>query len=190
MSAQDLKPRPKQKATAKRDESKAAAWAETAVAFVANQHLLERFQATDSAQRFQPLVPPSSINRISGGIGEDGGRLTTPNPQNGIIGLEYELASGSNGLAKVSWVDILLPRTDPDGVDVISRVMAAMKRKLRATAWKCIPYPDNGLTCNQERALLTVSVETEQSVPARDGTPNAGPWVILSFGHVEGFVEP
>ena len=167
------------------DSSKAHAWASSVADFITNPRLTDWFPAANVADRFKTLVPAESLKAGSGW-----GVASLNSTQNGIAGLEYELADGANASARVLWVTIYLPATDPAGVPVQPKVIALLKRKLRAP-WQGYPYPGNGFYWENHRALRIVRVQSETSLPMPDGTKReGGRWVTVHFGRVEGFGEP
>ena len=171
------------KASAPPDHSKAHAWAEAVTDFIADPRLLEAFPPGDVTKRFEALVPPASW--------KEEGDYPEGNIQKGIARLRYELGDEDDGRATVSWVFIYMPRTDPDGVDVLSRVIASMKKKLRSPWVGYQHYPSNGgYYWDQKKALLQVSIEPVDNIPDIDGKDRNGSWVWVNFAHVEGFGKP
>ena len=167
------------------DSSKAHAWAGLVADFITNPRLTEWFPAAHTASRFKALVPEGSLK-----MGDGWGVASTGDLEKGIAGLEYELADGANASARVLWVTVYLPETDPDGVEVKPMVIAQLKRKLRSP-WRGYPHPGGGFYWENRRALRIVRVRSETSLPTGDGTKREGVrWVAVHFGRVEGFEEP
>jgi hypothetical protein len=164
--------------------SKAQAWAEAVTDFVADPRLCGTFREADVAQRLKALIPVASLtvdhDDSSLGFGQD--------PKKGIAGIGYSLAgvAGAPDLRMFEQISIYLPRTDPDGVDVLSQVTALMKRKLRPP-WHGNPDPPPGTGyywvkgSRKQRIIPTVLVDIARSSPVDDGTPNEGPWVEIRF---------
>jgi len=173
------------KAVAPTHASNAEAWATAVTDFVANPRLGDTFREADVAERFKTLIPPQSLV-IDHNLGFGN------NSEKGIAGLEYDLnevGNATTGLAAISWLTIMMPKTDPDGVDVFPLVKALIKRKL-LRPWRCYPDGNEGYYCEQRQSLSRITVELRTSIPEKDRTPNEGPWVTIGFGRVEGFGEP
>lgn len=168
--------------------STARVWAEQVTNFVANPRMGASFRALDVAEWFKALIPPSSLK-----VDHTHGIGFGSNPEKGIVILEYDLdgyEGAPKGMRRVGWVRIYMPKTDTDGVDVLSLVADLMRRKLQRPWRYYVPTPNKSYYWEQRKSLSRVSVDLDLSVPERDHTPNEGPWVIVSFGRVEGFGEP
>lgn len=165
------------------DHSKARAWAEAVTDFLASPRILEPFEPDDVTKRLEALVPPTAFT--------EEGDYAEGNIQKGVARLRYVL-DGNNGEKKIfGGVTIYMPRTDPDGVDVLTRVIACMKRKLH-NPW--VGYQrkptDGGYYWDNKKALLQLSIEPVDDIPEIDGKDRKGSWVWVSFGRVEGFGQP
>ena len=189
--AQMAKPR---KAVARTDTSKAHDWAEAVTDFITSKRILETFRTADVRERFKVLVPPEALVVYGPGIGEDAGESFLGNQTKGVSRLDYTLSEEGDGLSQIGWVTIYMPKTDPDGIDVLSRVVASMKRKLRPP-WVPIHKPGYAYYWHQTEALLSATVDTVDNMPdTNGGEPTGrsirGSWVWVNFGHVPGFAFP
>jgi hypothetical protein len=158
--------------------SKAQAWAEAVTNFVADPNVGGSFRQADSAGRFRSLIPAGSMD-VDGHLGFG------KNPAAAIIALEYStegVERAPTGISRISWVNIYMPRTDPDGADLISRVAALMKRKLPKPWRYYVMSKGQSYYWEQRQTLSVVNVDLAASFPAKDRTPNEGPWVVVHFG--------
>ena len=165
------------------DTSKAHAWAERVTNFVANPRLGDPFRAIEVAERFKPLIPVPSLHIINDVVGSGS------NPENGIVDFEYnldDLSDDKKGSVAISWLRIYLPRTDPDGVDVFSRVKSLMKQKL-PRPWRFYVHPNQAYYWEQHHTFSTVDVELVPAHPNSDGPPSSERWVAVEFGRVDSF---
>ena len=166
------------------DGSKAGAWAERVARFVANPRLRESFRGTDVAEKFEALMPASSLKIINSEVGS-GSDL-----KNGIVDFEYnldDLGDEKKGFVAISWFTIYLPTADPDGVDVFTRVKGAVKQRL-PRAWRFSVLPNKGCHWERREAFSIINVELVAAHPNREGTATTGEqWVAVHFGIVDSF---